>query len=86
VPDDVFEGLRGPTSWLVSLALGLVGAAVGWLVFTDGLGLGATAVFDWGGVLSALIGVVIVLLAARLLTRAVGGGRARGGLSWPHRR
>ena len=28
VPNDVFEGMRGPRSWLVSIVLGLVGAAV----------------------------------------------------------
>ena len=60
VPNDVFAGMKGPKSWLVSIALGLVGAALGWLIFTAGLGIGDEDVFDWGGILSALIGVVIV--------------------------
>ena len=77
VPNDVFEGMRGPRSWLVSIVLGLVGAAVGWVIFTAALGIGDTDVFDWGGILSALIGVVIVLLVAGAATRRLGGGGGR---------
>jgi uncharacterized membrane protein YeaQ/YmgE (transglycosylase-associated protein family) len=72
VPNDVFEGMRGPRSWLVSIVLGLVGAALGWAIFTAGLGIGDEDIFDWGGVLSALIGVVIVLLLANLILRRSG--------------
>ena len=75
VPNDVFEGMQGPTSWLASIVLGLLGAVVGWLIFTAGLGIGDTDVFDWGGILSALIGVVIVLLAAGFVARRAGGDR-----------
>ena len=74
VPNDVFEGMQGPKSWLVSIALGLVGAVVGWLIFTAGLGIGDTDVFDLGGILSALIGVIIVLLVANFVVRRSGGG------------
>jgi uncharacterized membrane protein YeaQ/YmgE (transglycosylase-associated protein family) len=74
VPNDAFEGMHGPRSWLVSVVLGLVGAALGWAVFTAGLGIGDTDVFDWGGVLSALIGVVVVLLLINLLARRTGRG------------
>jgi uncharacterized membrane protein YeaQ/YmgE (transglycosylase-associated protein family) len=72
VPNDAFEGMRGPRSWLVSIGLGLVGAALGWAVFTAGLGIGDDDMFDWGGVLSALIGVIIVLLLANLILRRSG--------------
>jgi uncharacterized membrane protein YeaQ/YmgE (transglycosylase-associated protein family) len=69
--------MEGPRSWLASIATGLVGAVVGWLVFTAGLGIGDTDVFDWGGLLSAVIGVIIVLLTAGFVMRRVGGqGRA----------
>jgi uncharacterized membrane protein YeaQ/YmgE (transglycosylase-associated protein family) len=62
VPNDAFKNMEGPKSWLVSIVLGLVGAAVGWLIFTAALGIGDEDVFDWGGILSALIGVILVLL------------------------
>jgi uncharacterized membrane protein YeaQ/YmgE (transglycosylase-associated protein family) len=62
VPNDAFKNMKGPKSWLVSIVLGLVGAAVGWLIFTAALGIGDEDVFDWGGILSALIGVILVLL------------------------
>jgi len=77
VPNDVFQHMEGPRSWLVSIALGLVGAVVGWLIFTAGLGIGDTDVFDWGGILSALIGVVIVLVVANFVVRRTGGGHGR---------
>jgi uncharacterized membrane protein YeaQ/YmgE (transglycosylase-associated protein family) len=75
VPNDVFQDMSGPKSWLVSVVLGLVGAAVGWLIFTAALGIGDTDVFDWGGILSALIGVIIVLLVAGFIVRRAGGTR-----------
>lgn len=51
-------------------------AALGWAIFTAGLGIGDDDMFDWGGVLSALIGVVIVLLLTSLILRC--SGRAPG--------
>jgi uncharacterized membrane protein YeaQ/YmgE (transglycosylase-associated protein family) len=64
VPGDAFRNMSGPKSWLVSIGLGLLGALVGYLIFTVGLGIGDTDIFDWGGVLSALIGTVIVVIIA----------------------
>jgi uncharacterized membrane protein YeaQ/YmgE (transglycosylase-associated protein family) len=78
VPNDAFEGMHGPHSWLVSIVLGLVGAVLGWVIFTAGLGIGDDDVFDWGGVLSALIGVIIVLLLANLILRRGDRGHATG--------
>ena len=69
VPGDAFRNMSGPRSWLLSLVLGLVGAFVGYLIFTVGIGIGDTTIFDWGGVLSALIGTVIVLLIVTLVLR-----------------
>jgi uncharacterized membrane protein YeaQ/YmgE (transglycosylase-associated protein family) len=60
---------KGRSPWLVSIVLGLVGAALGWLIFTAGLGIGDEDVFDWGGILSAVIGVVILLLVAGWVMR-----------------
>jgi uncharacterized membrane protein YeaQ/YmgE (transglycosylase-associated protein family) len=70
MPGDAFRNMSGPASWAVSVGLGLVGALVGYVIFTLGLGIGDTDIFDWGGLLSALIGTVIVVgLASYFLRR-----------------
>jgi uncharacterized membrane protein YeaQ/YmgE (transglycosylase-associated protein family) len=79
VPFDAFRHMRGPLSWLVSIALGLAGALVGYLIFTIGLGIGDTAIFDWGGVLSALIGTIIVLVIASVVLHGRPRSRATAG-------
>jgi len=80
VPNHAFQDMKGPLSWLVSVILGLVGAFVGYMIFTRGLGIGDDDAFDLGGILSAIIGVVIVLLittfvANRLRHSRTGAGR-----------
>ena len=68
---------RDPGGFFVTIALGLAGAFVGWLVFTKGLGIGDDDIFDLGGLLSAIIGVLIVLGIYRFaIGRRSGGGRA----------
>ena len=59
---------------LMTIALGLIGAAVGWLIFTLGLGIGDDDMFDLGGLLGAVIGVMIVLG----IYGAVAGNRDKG--------
>lgn len=54
-----------PGGFLVTIAIGLAGALVGYFIFTRGLGIGDDDAFDLGGLLSAIIGVVIVLLGYR---------------------
>ena len=74
VPNDVFSGMdRGPRSWAVSVALGLVGALVGYFIFTRGLGIGDDDAFDLGGLISAIIGVVLVLLLVGAITKRAPG-------------
>ena len=74
---DMWSELSGPRSWLFSLLLGLAGAALGYLIFTVGLGIGDTDVFDFGGIIGAVIGVVIILpfvgIFARIRRRSRGG-------------
>ena len=72
MPGDAFRHMSGPTSWLTSLAIGLVGAMVGYLIFTTLLGIGDDDVFDLGGLLSAIIGVLIVLPIAGFLLKRSG--------------
>jgi uncharacterized membrane protein YeaQ/YmgE (transglycosylase-associated protein family) len=61
--------MNGPKSWLVSIGLGLLGALLGYVIFTLGLGIGDDDIFDWGGLLSALIGTIIVVPIATWILR-----------------
>ncbi len=74
VPNDAFADMSGPKSWGVSIVLGLVGALLGYVIFTLGLGIGDDDAFDLGGIVSAIIGVVIVLLVAGFALKRMGGG------------
>jgi uncharacterized membrane protein YeaQ/YmgE (transglycosylase-associated protein family) len=56
---------------LVSIGLGLLGAIVGYLIFTVLLGIGDTDIFDWGGLLSALIGTIIVVPIGSAVIRSI---------------
>jgi uncharacterized membrane protein YeaQ/YmgE (transglycosylase-associated protein family) len=70
MPADAFRHMSGPTSWGVSILLGLAGALLGYVIFTVGLGIGDDDVFDWGGIWGAIIGVLILLpIAAWILRR-----------------
>jgi uncharacterized membrane protein YeaQ/YmgE (transglycosylase-associated protein family) len=60
---------RDQMGFLATVLLGLAGALVGWLVFTDLLGIGDTAMFDLGGLVGAILGVMILLAAFRLFAR-----------------
>jgi uncharacterized membrane protein YeaQ/YmgE (transglycosylase-associated protein family) len=61
-----------PGGLIATIVIGLVGALVGYFIFTRGLGIGDNDAFDLGGLLSAIIGVVIVLTAYRFVV-----GRSR---------
>ena len=61
--------------FVATVAVGIVGALVGYFLFTSLLGIGDTDKFDLGGIVGSIIGTMIVLL----ILRAVGGsGRGRG--------
>jgi uncharacterized membrane protein YeaQ/YmgE (transglycosylase-associated protein family) len=66
-----------PGGVIVTILLGLAGAALGWLIFTAGLGIGDEDVFDLGGLLSAIIGVVILLALYRWWVGRRTGGAPR---------
>ena len=72
MPGDVFRHMSGPASWLASLLLGLAGAALGWFLFTYLLGIGDDDMFDLGGIISAIIGVLILLPIAGFILRRTG--------------
>jgi uncharacterized membrane protein YeaQ/YmgE (transglycosylase-associated protein family) len=48
-------------SLLMTVVLGLAGAALGWLIFTKLIGIGDDDAFDLGGLPGAIVGAVILL-------------------------
>ena len=56
---------KDPGGFFVTIAIGLAGALLGYLVFTVLLGIGDTDAFDLGGLIGAIIGVMILLFAYR---------------------
>jgi uncharacterized membrane protein YeaQ/YmgE (transglycosylase-associated protein family) len=63
---------KDPGGFFVTILLGLAGAAVGFLLFTELLGIGDNEAFDLGGLVGAIIGVMILLFIYR---KVVGDGR-----------
>jgi uncharacterized membrane protein YeaQ/YmgE (transglycosylase-associated protein family) len=61
-----------PMGFVQTVAFGIVGALVGWAIFTYVLGIGDKDKFDLGGIIGAIIGTMLVLL----LWRAVSGREA----------
>ena len=52
---------KDPMGFFMTIALGLAGALVGFLIFTELLGIGDNAIFDLGGLIGAIIGAMILL-------------------------
>jgi uncharacterized membrane protein YeaQ/YmgE (transglycosylase-associated protein family) len=75
IPNDAFEGMSGWRSWAVSTVLGLIGAVVGYWIFTGLFNIGDEDKFDWGGIIGAIIGSVIVVAIASWAMRRYGGTR-----------
>jgi len=69
IPNDAFQNMRGWRSWLTSLGLGLVGALVGFWIFHSLFGIGDNNKFDWGGIIGAVIGAMIVVALASFLIK-----------------
>jgi uncharacterized membrane protein YeaQ/YmgE (transglycosylase-associated protein family) len=55
-----------PGGFVATILLGLAGAALGWVIFTLGLGIGDKDMFDLGGLVGAIIGVMILLAGYRV--------------------
>ena len=52
---------KDPGGFFATIGIGLAGAALGWVIFTLGLGIGDDDAFDLGGLIGAIIGVMILL-------------------------
>lgn len=72
IPNDAFEHMEGWRSWAMSTALGLLGALLGYWIFAGLLGIGDDDAFDWGGIVGAVIGALIVVAAGSALMRRTG--------------
>jgi uncharacterized membrane protein YeaQ/YmgE (transglycosylase-associated protein family) len=57
---------RDKMGFIATTLLGLAGAVVGWVIFTGLLGIGDQQPFDFGGLVGAIVGVVILLALFRL--------------------
>jgi uncharacterized membrane protein YeaQ/YmgE (transglycosylase-associated protein family) len=56
---------KDPGGFVVTILLGLAGSLVGFFVFTELLGIGDTEMFDLGGLIGAIIGTMLLLIAYR---------------------
>jgi uncharacterized membrane protein YeaQ/YmgE (transglycosylase-associated protein family) len=56
---------KDPGGFFATILLGLAGSVVGFLIFTELLGIGDNEMFDLGGLIGAVIGVIILLLIWR---------------------
>jgi uncharacterized membrane protein YeaQ/YmgE (transglycosylase-associated protein family) len=53
--------------FLATIVLGIAGALVGFLIFTEVLGIGDNQKFDLGGLPGAIIGVMLLLAVYRMV-------------------
>ncbi len=57
---------KDPGGFIATILLGLAGSIVGFLIFTELLGIGDNEAFDLGGLIGAIIGTMLLLIAYRL--------------------
>ncbi len=72
VPGDAFKGMKGPKSWLLTFLLGIAGAFVGWVIFSRGLGIGDSNIFDLCGIVGAVVGAFVLLVDSTIVMRRTG--------------
>jgi len=56
---------KDPGGFFVTILIGLAGSVIGFLIFTELLGIGDNKAFDLGGLIGAIIGVMILLFIYR---------------------
>jgi uncharacterized membrane protein YeaQ/YmgE (transglycosylase-associated protein family) len=60
---------KDPMGFFMTILLGLAGAVVGFLIFTELLSIGDNEIFDLGGLIGSVIGVMILLGLYRAFVR-----------------
>jgi uncharacterized membrane protein YeaQ/YmgE (transglycosylase-associated protein family) len=58
---------RDSMGFIATVLLGIAGAVVGFLVFTELLNIGDNQMFDLGGLIGAIIGVMLLLGLYRMV-------------------
>ena len=66
---------KDPMGFFATILLGLAGALVGFFLFTELLGIGDTKAFDLGGLIGAVLGVMLLLGMYRVFMRDRGADR-----------
>jgi uncharacterized membrane protein YeaQ/YmgE (transglycosylase-associated protein family) len=59
---------KDPMGFVGTVVAGILGALVGYFLFTSILGIGDTDKFDLGGIIGSIVGTMIVLLIWRALS------------------
>lgn len=54
---------KDPGGFFVTILIGLAGSLVGFFIFTELLGIGDADAFDLGGLIGAIIGTILLLVA-----------------------
>lgn len=61
---------RDKMGFIATMLLGLAGAVVGFLIFTELFGIGDNSMFDLGGLVGAVIGVLLLLALYRMALKS----------------
>ena len=69
---------KDPMGFVGTVAAGILGALVGYFLFTSLLGIGDNDKFDLGGIIGSIVGTMIVLLIWRMISNRSGSGAATG--------
>jgi uncharacterized membrane protein YeaQ/YmgE (transglycosylase-associated protein family) len=64
---------KDPMGFVQTVAFGIIGALVGYFLFTTVLGIGDDDKFDFGGIIGSIIGTMIVLAIWRAIAGRGGG-------------
>ena len=67
-----------PMGFVETVIVGIIGALVGYFVFTGLLGIGDNNKFDLGGIVGAIVGTMLVLFVLRMIRGRGDGRRAAG--------
>ena len=60
---------RDKMGFIATTLLGVAGAVVGFLIFTELLGIGDNQMFDLGGLIGAVLGVLLLLVLYRAVLK-----------------